>query len=704
MQSRTKITLVLFGILLSPAIWGQHPDRARIDSLKRLLPAVKGLARIDCLNALSEEYWWPPRVYPDSISMWAVQAFGENTTGRYPSGLAYSGMHLGVAEIYRKNYRTSEKYLLGALRIFDSLQDPKGLGWVHLWMGQNLYSQNRFDESLDHFRQSLRYLERRDDREGEGKAWAWMSFLFAARGDYDQSFEYASRSLEIRKHMSDHVCVAASYANLGYLYKSADDYQDALSYYQQGRQYGIEHGIDYRNANWNYFDEPMGTIYQLMNDPDSSFYYLRRAIEIDPNNQMTRIAYGEALLTRQQTDSALGIFLAPLDHFRAEHDQWDLMRVLLDIARACHALHREDDASRFAHEGLAIAAQAGIRPYVIQESLLLSQIYREMKRNDTAVLYLQQYVTLKDSVLKQQFLWRLANYKKQEDFKKQLARVNLLERESNLTEEKLQVAALFRKALLAGLAILLFTGVIVYRNLSLKRKNDRLRNEREQSVLKQRATELEMQALRAQMNPHFIFNCLSSINRFILKNQTEDASDYLTKFSRLIRMVLNHSQRAYISLEDEMIMLKLYMEMERLRFKNCFDYHISFENSLDAASIYIPPLLLQPFVENAIWHGLMHREQQGLISIDLAAGNNVLTCTIEDNGVGREKAAQSELADPAKKSLGMKLTSERLALLNGPMPGEPVIVEDITGAGGIVTGTRVILRMQYRNLSEILIS
>ena len=130
-------------------------------------------------------------------------------------------------------------------------------------------------------------------------------------------------------------------------------------------------------------------------------------------------------------------------------------------------------------------------------------------------------------------------------------------------------------------------------------------------------SELEMQALRAQMNPHFIFNCLSSINRFILKNETEEASDYLTKFSRLIRMVLNNSKKAFISLGRRTGKLRLYLDMERLRFKNSFDYSITYKNSVDVENIFIPPLLLQPFAENAIWHGLMHKQENGFLNFNL---------------------------------------------------------------------------------------
>lgn len=169
-----------------------------------------------------------------------------------------------------------------------------------------------------------------------------------------------------------------------------------------------------------------------------------------------------------------------------------------------------------------------------------------------------------------------------------------------------------KKILIGSLSALFLLGVIIFRNIALKRKNEKhrrelaenelqiqkLESERTNAELQRQSTELEMQALRAQMNPHFIFNCLSSINRFILKNESEPASDYLTKFSRLIRMVLTNSKKAFISLEDELEMLRLYLEMERLRFQDSFDYNITFKNEIDPENIFIPPLLLQPFAEN----------------------------------------------------------------------------------------------------------
>src|SRR4029079_5651788 len=202
---------------------------------------------------------------------------------------------------------------------------------------------------------------------------------------------------------------------------------------------------------------------------------------------------------------------------------------------------------------------------------------------------------------------------------------------------------------------------IKHGQLENEMKLQQLENEKKHAEFQQQAAELEMQALRAQMNPHFIFNCLSSINRFILKNESKTASNYLTRFSRLMRMVLLNSQKPLIALDDELEMLGIYLEMERLRFKDSFDYSITFLNAIDSDNVFIPPLLLQPFCENAIWHGLMHKEGKGRLEVELSTKEQMLHCIITDNGVGREKAAalKSKTAEK-EKSLGLKITTERL--------------------------------------------
>ncbi|AHM62475.1 signal transduction histidine kinase [Flammeovirgaceae bacterium 311] len=224
---------------------------------------------------------------------------------------------------------------------------------------------------------------------------------------------------------------------------------------------------------------------------------------------------------------------------------------------------------------------------------------------------------------------------------------------------------------------------------------ERLKKEQELAAYQSRMVELEMQALRAQMNPHFIFNCLNSINRFILKNESEAASDYLTKFSKLIRLILQNSQYTSVSLDKELEALRLYIEMEVLRFDNQFTYEILLDPYMEVEELELPPLVIQPYVENAIWHGLMHKSDKGHLLIELRVEQQLLFCQITDNGIGRQRAAMLKSKSASKnKSLGMQITSHRLELINSLNEKETTVeVIDLVDPEGEACGTKVLLKI-----------
>lgn len=208
--------------------------------------------------------------------------------------------------------------------------------------------------------------------------------------------------------------------------------------------------------------------------------------------------------------------------------------------------------------------------------------------------------------------------------------------------------------------------------------------------------DVEMQALRAQMNPHFIFNCLNSINRYIVKSDQATASLYLTRFAKLIRLILDNSNSKSVTLANELEALRLYIEMESIRFEKKFSYKITVGEGVQPDSVYVPPLIIQPYVENAIWHGLLHKETAGHLSIHISrTATCLLECTIEDNGVGRQKAKELKSKSAStKKSLGMKLTEDRLALLNKQIQAEASVeVVDLVVSDGEPAGTKVILKI-----------
>lgn len=191
------------------------------------------------------------------------------------------------------------------------------------------------------------------------------------------------------------------------------------------------------------------------------------------------------------------------------------------------------------------------------------------------------------------------------------------------------------------------------------------KREEAQTQINKRFAELELQALQSQMNPHFVFNALGAIQYFIQKNNANAADSYLAKFAKLMRLFLESSKNKYISLAEEIKLLSLYVELEKMRFEEKFDYNIILDEELDIHSRELPSILIQPFVENAINHGLFHKKENGILNIKFQrTADNGLRCIIEDNGVGRRKAGEmKEKSKPTHKSRGMQLVNERLEVL-----------------------------------------
>ncbi|WP_295121995.1 sensor histidine kinase [uncultured Chitinophaga sp.] len=217
------------------------------------------------------------------------------------------------------------------------------------------------------------------------------------------------------------------------------------------------------------------------------------------------------------------------------------------------------------------------------------------------------------------------------------------------------------------------------------------RDEKKRAAFQQQIAQLEMKALRAQMNPHFIFNSLNSIQTFMMKNETEQALSYLGRFARLIRNVLDHSQLNNISIAKELDMLENYLELEKLRLADQFTYQVVIDPELDVDYMEIPSMIIQPFLENAIWHGLLHKSGKGLLILSFHIVNDRILCTIEDNGVGREAAIAMKQGNGQKHaSKGLQITRDRLSLYNSRFDMDASFdIEDLKDEHEKATGTRV---------------
>ena len=702
----------LFPVLVRAQAFQIDKPALPIDSLRQVLPSLRDSARVDCLNELARSYSETSSpILSDSALSLTRQAHKEAFAINYKKGMGDVSLRYGLFAQWRFwNFGEMEKYFLEAISWYKKIPNHEGLGHAFMGLGTSFLRQGTPDSAKKAFEQSAMHFRKAGNLVMLAEINDQFGYVHNEKGDFEKYFESIKHGVREKKRIKDNRGIIWSFYRLAHIYRSVGDHEAALDYFRQSYMQARSQGIK-----WNIF-RSMGNVFLDLNNYDSSMYYFRHGLQILlPEDAPSLAGLGKLYMLRKEYDSAVHYLQSALTSFEKRNDNLGPMSALVDLGKSYVGLKQYAKALHCAKQSLTIATLWDVRDGKKNAYELHWNVYDAIRQKDSAYFYFQKFVTLKDSLadakFKLQNLLKLALYKVETKEEQQQARIDLLHKDNQIKNQQLQKESLMKRILICSLIVFTMIGIIVFRNITLKRKNERHRHElaenelqiqklegdKAKAELQQQATELEMQALRAQMNPHFIFNCLSSINRFILKNESETASDYLTKFSRLIRMVLNNSTKQLIILEDELEMLRLYLDLERLRFKNSFDYSITFFNNFDAASIFLPPLLLQPFAENAIWHGLMHKEGQGVLEVAFELRNNMLNCYITDNGVGRKKAeALKSKSSDKQKSMGMEITAERLALLNKDVEQTIITVEDLVDSEGDAAGTRVTIKISYR--------
>ncbi|HUP12989.1 MAG TPA: histidine kinase [Niastella sp.] len=321
--------------------------------------------------------------------------------------------------------------------------------------------------------------------------------------------------------------------------------------------------------------------------------------------------------------------------------------VTIGMGKVAQARGDVSAAMPLAQKAFERAMQLGVHRYRMDAAALLGSLYESTGNTAQALRYQKLFHGLKDSAVSDVYKGQLFAFKQKTIQSEQAAVLAAMEADKKLAQRTILIVAL--------------TSVLVIAFIIFRHKNEKLR-------LKQRTAELEMQTLLAQMNPHFIFNCLTAINHSILNKEPDKASEYLTRFSRLMRMVLVNAGKKTISLEEELDMLRLYLSMEQLRFKDAFDYSINLHASVQPSQVQVPGFILQPFCENAIWHGLLHKEGKGRLLIEMHVENKQLIVSIQDDGIGLAEAAR--LKTKSTESMGLQLTATRLAIFNQGKKGD----------------------------------
>lgn len=285
--------------------------------------------------------------------------------------------------------------------------------------------------------------------------------------------------------------------------------------------------------------------------------------------------------------------------------------------------------------------------------MILSETEERLGNYKSALEYHKNYTLYKDSIFNDENKKKLTAMETQRLTEEKDQQIQLLNQQKALETSEVKRQTLIRNIIIAAV---IFIGLLTFLFIVLYNRRKKIKFDKQ-------VKEVEMKALRAQMNPHFIFNSLHSINKYVLENDKENASVYLSKFANLMRLILENSRERQVPLEKDLDALELYMQLEALRFKNKFSYSINTDEDVDKENTLIPPMLLQPFVENAIIHGVQNKEH-GEIKIHVYKEKEMICCVIEDKSSLKENTVVAVDENKKHKSLATKIITERLSIFN----------------------------------------
>nr|WP_306461436.1 histidine kinase [Winogradskyella ouciana] len=357
------------------------------------------------------------------------------------------------------------------------------------------------------------------------------------------------------------------------------------------------------------------------------------------------------------------------------------------IGNALILQNRNDDAIPFLEESRKEADKKGDLVVGKDATRKLSEALIKKGDTEEGLAMIENYENIVDELYakKEQEISQAARFSR--NLAIQQNRITALESDRalsrstyELTQEKNKRQQLIIYSLIGGLVLLLITGFMMYKYIKQQRLANNL---------------LALKSLRSQMNPHFIFNALNSVNSFIATNDERTANKYLSDFSHLMRSVLENSEEDFIPLKKEIELLDLYTKLEHFRFQDKFDYSIKVDESIDVDEFQIPPMLLQPYIENAVWHGLRYKTEKGHLSIEiLPKSKNEIAIVITDDGIGRERSKALKTANQKKQnSKGMNNIKKRVAILNEMYKDKvDVTIEDFQDLTDV--GTKVVVTLK----------
>lgn len=650
---KTLVISCLFLFLAASA----HAQQRAIDSLGGILQTAKNdIDKAQALNSLSNAY---KTVDPVKMQGYALEALKLSQKIQYRIAEGEAQLNLGNAAIIQGDYRKALQYFSGAQRVFENE-----------WQS-DAKNKQRIQKGL-------------------AKAYGSIGIVFAEQSNYAKALQYHLKSVKIYEAVGDLKKCAQVYNNIGVVYKSRSEDFKALEYFLKAQKIQTkandpEIGITLTNIANSYLKQN--------NLANAAEYYAKAKTAIDKTADARALGewYNNVGLlhkAEKRPDQAIESWNAAVAAFNSIGDKFGIADTYLYLGQLYLEQGNTASALSSAQMVLKFARELQILEQTVEAEKLLSAIYDRQQNKALALEHHRLYSVAKDSLNNAESIRKGVELEMNFEFeKRELLQKKEIEKKALLLSEQSKQERL--KLIFTGLVLLLLAGLgfLFYSRLQLKKT----------LTLQKELAEYEQKALHLQMNPHFVFNCLGSISSFIVKNGTDSAIKYLAKFSKLMRLTLEYSKLSLIPIDKEIQSLQNYLELEQLRFNHKFQFEILKDKAIED-DLALPPLLLQPFVENAIIHGVIPSKEMGKISIEFKLESDQLVCVITDNGIGYETSRSiKKKSVSVHQSMALDITRKRLGMISASTAKEANVTIEELRVNHEVTGTKVtlLLPVQY---------
>ena len=556
-------------------------------------------------------------------------------------------------------------YAVQALEVSIKSKDRLNEGNSYIAIGDINYKVEQFDLALDNYNKALAIFLQIENKEKEVYVKSLIAKAYGSSNDFEKSEALYKQSVEEAQTDKDNRRLKKSKKDLANIYQKQGEEDKAIQELEEVRKMDISDGDSEQQYLTN---KALIRAYSSM-EPS-------RALELTDENEAFATALKDtaALISTLQekaivyknignTDEQLNALQQSLEVRKQQNDLEGISEDNLKISEVLLEQELIDDAIAYLEESIELSDRTGEIEIKKKALKSLSSAYdRTGDYNKAYTVYKDYVATAEQSAqLREQKI--LENLKLMQSFTKRLQRLDMLENQKLLSNRSIELLEQERlvdqrslrqqKTIILtlglGMLVLFIAIYLIYKSSQQKRVANQL---------------LALRSLRSQMNPHFIFNALNSVNSYISKSDERSANKYLTDFSKLMRSVMENSKFDFVSLASEVQILELYLKLENHRFKEKFDYSFHIDPDIDQENIQIPPMLIQPYIENAIWHGLRYKEEKGYLKVELKNGEN-LKVIIEDNGIGRKKSMELKTKNQQESvSTGLKNINNRLQIIN----------------------------------------